>query len=121
MDTFALWEEGEITDREALRAIWVDLREIEDQVAALEAERQRLREQIGQIVARTGPVTIQGLGSAQLTSPSLVVSYDRERLDQLVAALAARLPEVAAEISACRREQQRSGTLRITAERPRQS
>lgn len=117
MQTFELWEEGSITDIEALRAIWKDLREVDDQIAGLEAERQKLRDHVSQIVARTGPITLPGLGNAQITPPMVIASYDREKLDQLVAAIAAHYPDVARQISDCRKEQQRSGGLRLMNEK----
>lgn len=120
MGVFEEWEAGALTDREALRTIWSDLREIEDPIAALDRERERLRDQISQIVARTGPISLPGLGSAQITAPSVAVTYDRQRLERLVSEIARSYPELAARIVACRREQERSGGLRIVPEWPKQ-
>jgi predicted exporter len=114
---FADWESGAISGRQALHALLTDLGEVEDEIARLDAERAALRDQIAQIVAREGEMTV-GDRRALITAPTVVTSYDRAALDDLVARLAATHPDVAQQIAACRRERMRAGGLRIDRGRP---
>jgi len=114
---FADWESGARHARQALHALLADLGEIEDEIARLEAERAALRDQIAQIVAREGEMTV-GDRRALITAPTVVASYDRQARDDLVARLAATHPDVAQQIAACRRASMRAGGLRIERVRP---
>lgn len=117
-DLFQQWQDGDVTDLEALRALWSDLREVESSIAPLEAERQTLRERIGLIVARTGPVQLAGFGKAQITNPSVSAGYDTKKLDSVLAELAQSYPHAASLVAACRKETARAGGLRIETEKP---
>ncbi len=114
---FTAWEAGDLTDLAALRVIWSDLREIEDQIAALDGQRGQLRDQISQIIARTGTVTLSGFGKAMLTAPTRVISYDSKQIGQLWQELHTTHPDIAQRIEATQRISERSGGLRIEAER----
>jgi len=109
---FADWQAGAISGRQALHALLADLGEIEDEIARLDAQRAALRDQIAQIVAHEGDMVI-GDRRALITAPTVVASYDRQALDDLVTRLAATHPDVAQQIAACRRENMRAGGLRI--------
>jgi hypothetical protein len=111
------YEAGSIGPGEALHSLWSDLREVESQAAVLEAERARLRDQISQIVAREGPMTLPGFGTAQITAPSRSVSYDAKQLTQLLADIERTHPEIAERLREAQRVSERSGGLRIVAER----
>ena len=112
-DIFQQWQDGIVTDIEALRAIWRDLRELEQDIAPLQAEREHLREQMGQIIARTVTVSIAGLGRALITNPSTVISYDSKALRELTDELEKTYPEIAERLHAAERVSMRSGSLRI--------
>jgi len=114
---FADWQAGAISGRQALHALLTDLGEVEDEIARLDAQRAALRDQIAQIVACEGDMVI-GDRRALITAPTVVASYDRQALDDLVARLAATHPDVAQQIAACRRESMRAGGLRIERVRP---
>lgn len=116
-DAFQAYTDGDLEPSKAIRALWSDLRETESELAPLEAQRAQLRDQIGQIVARHGNVTITGLGSAAITSPSVVTSYDKAKIERLLTELAATHPDVAAALLACRVETSRAGSLRLTSEK----
>ena len=117
MDAFAAWEAGDLTDLAALRVIWSDLREIEDQISVLDVQRSQLRDQMSQIIASTGTVMLTGFGKAMLTAPTRVISYDSKQIGQLWHELSATNPEIAQRIEATQRVSERSGGLRIEAER----
>jgi hypothetical protein len=115
---FAQWQDGTATDIETLRTLWSDLREVESDIAPLEAERQKLRDQISQVVAKTGAVELPGLGKAQITAGTVTKSYDRAALDELIIELTEQgYAPIAQQIAHCRRESMRAGSLRIEAER----
>ncbi|MDZ4721648.1 MAG: hypothetical protein SH847_24550 [Roseiflexaceae bacterium] len=115
--SYDAWEAGAITDMQALRAIWSDLREVESDLALLQAQRDQLRDQLSQIVARTGTVTLPGFGRVTITAAATTVSYDRAALAALIGELRGSHPEIAARISEAERVSMRSGGLRIEAER----
>lgn len=115
---FDIWQDGKLTDIQALRALCRDLGEVESQLAPLEAERAALRDQISHVLDRLGGTTeITGFGKLEITAPSIVKSYDKKRLDQLLIDLAAEAPELVARIAACRTESARAGSLRITRQK----
>jgi hypothetical protein len=114
---FAEWEEGNLTDLAALRAIWSDLREVEDQIAVLNEQRDAIREQLSRIIAKTGTVVLAGFGKATLTAPTRVVSYDSKKLGFLCQELRSSYPEVAQRIEATQKVSERAGGLRIEKER----
>lgn len=111
-DPFDAWSAGALSAHQALHALLANLGEVESEIARLEQARARLRDQIAQIVAREGPVTV-GDRRALITEAAVVASYDRQALDDLVARLARTHPQIAQDISACRRETLRAGSLRI--------
>lgn len=118
-DAFQAYQDGDLAPTSALRALWSDLRETESELAPLEAQRQQLRDRISQIVARHGNMTITGLGSAALTSPSVVTSYDKAKIERLLTELASSHPELAARLAQCRVETSRAGGLRLMSEKAR--
>lgn len=86
-----LLADGAISDFEALRALAMQLGEVEDDYQTLAKEREHLREQIGQIVARqTGQkAEVKGFGQMAITGGGETVSYDAKALDNLMAELMA--------------------------------
>jgi hypothetical protein len=118
MPIFEEWQDGTATDIAALRALWSDLNELESDLAPMEAERARVREQISVIVAHSGPVVLPGFGKALITNASVSFSYDTKQLDSLMADLVQTHPDIAAQIASARKQSQRTGGLRIEREKP---
>lgn len=114
---FEQWQDGDVTDSQALRSLWSDLREVESEIAPLEAQKAQLRDQISHIIARTGTITLPGLGKATITNPSVTVSYDTKKVNELALSLAATHPEIAALLVAARKTSERAGSLRIESEK----
>lgn len=116
-DAYQAYQEGDLEPSKAIRALWSDLKEIESDIGPLEAQRAMLRDQIGQVVARHGSMAIKGLGTAAITSPGIVTSYDRAKIERLLIELAGSHPELAARLAQCRVESSRAGSLRLTSEK----
>ena len=116
---FEQWQDGDVTDIPALRALLSDLREVESEIAPLEQQKSLLREQIGMIVARVGNQELPGLGRVSITNPSVTVSYDTKKVNELALQLTASHPEIAALLVAARKTSERAGSLRIESEKAR--
>ena len=114
--TFDRWNEGELSDEQTLRELLEALEQVKDRLEPLEAETKKLREQLSIVVYRMGDrVDVPGYGRVENTAPTLTVSYDRTRLDNLVSALLKEgHRELAERINECRRESPRSGYFKIT-------
>jgi chromosome segregation ATPase len=117
MSAFEQWEQGDLEDVAALRALCNDLGEIESELQPLEAQRKQMREQIERITRRLDGqrAEIKGFGLVAVTSGGTRVSWDGKALDSLLAKLAANgYPQIAEELAAARRETATAATLRIT-------
>lgn len=113
--TYQQWKENQIGSADALSRLVGQLDSIDDQLDPLEEHKKVLRAQISEIVEDLGgKVELPGYGALHNMSPSVTASYNREKLDGLVARLVATHPEIAQQISACRTESVRAGSLRIT-------
>ena len=118
--TVANWENGDTSDLEALRALALQLGEVESDLEPLTREREYLRDQIGRIVARLPQqkAEVAGFGTLAITGGGETTSYDAKALDKLMAKLLANgYPEIAEEIAQARRTSQRAASLRITREK----
>lgn len=63
---YQLWEQGELTDTEAMRALCVELAAVESEIGPLEESRAQLRTQIGHIAARLGDrIDVPGFGTSR--------------------------------------------------------
>lgn len=111
------WQDGEISDHQALRALCMGLGETESEIALHEAVRQTLRDQISHIVNKIGTVEVAGFGKLEMTNPAIVKSYSKDKIEALIDDLLAEHPLIAARIAACRTESARAGSLRITREK----
>jgi chromosome segregation ATPase len=117
MSAFEQWEQGDLEDVAALRALCNDLGEIESELQPLEAQRKQMREQIERITRRLDGqrAEIKGFGLVAVTSGGTRVTWDGKALDSLLAKLAANgYPQIAEELAAARRETATAATLRIT-------
>ena len=116
----AAWEAGDATDQEALRALALQLGEVESDLEPLQREREYLREQLGRIVARLPGQKgeVRGFGTLAITGGGETTSYDAKALDGLMAKLLANgYGEIAEELAAARKTSQRAASLRITREK----
>lgn len=122
LDIYARWKDGDTGPMEALRALCSDLGEVESDIKPLEAQRDRLRDKIGDIVARQDGqrVEVRGFGRLMITAPGITEGYDGKALDALVAELRDDGNEAMAErILALKGKKMRAGGLRIEREKPR--
>lgn len=118
MSIFDDWQQGDITDDQALRALAMELGEVESQLAPIEAEKQALRDQISRVLDRAGGVaTVAGFGKLEITAAAVTVSYDKKQIEDLLIDLTATHPDVARRLAACRVRGSRAGALRITREK----
>lgn len=116
-DIFSAWEQGKVEDEAVLRALWSDLREIEDELTPLQAERDRLRNELAQVIAKIGTVILPGFGRALITNPTQVVNYDKKAMEKIIATLRVTHPDIVADIMAAQRVTMRAGSLRIEKEK----
>lgn len=114
------WQAGDLSDLEALRALALNLGEVESDLKPLTLERTYLREAISQIVARLPQqkAEVAGFGVLAITGGGETVSYDAKALDSLMAKLLAEgYTQVARAIADARKTSQRAASLRVTREK----
>ncbi len=114
-NTYQRWQDGELSDAEALELLCRQLTSLQDRLEPLQFVEKQLRAWISEVVDREGGrAEVAGFGRLQITGAGTTTTYDRRRLDSLVTRLAAEgQSELAQEIAACRKESSRSGGLRI--------
>jgi hypothetical protein len=118
-NTYRRWQDGELTDNEALELLCRQLTSLQDRLEPLQFVEKQLRAWISEVVDREGGrAEVNGFGRLQITGASQTVTYDRRKLDNLVARLAAEgYSDLAQEIASYRKESSRSGGLRILREK----
>jgi hypothetical protein len=107
------------SDAELLAAL-SDLREIEDEIARLQAERLAVRVRLSEIVAlRYGNrVAVPGYGTLQIRAPSVSSRWDSGALSELVRSLREQgQTELADEIEGCKKRVESEGGLAIMPEK----
>ena len=114
-NTYQRWQDGDLSDNEALELLCRQLTSLQDRVEPLQFVEKQLRAWISEVVDREGGrAEVSGFGRLQITGPTTTATYDRRRLDSLVARLAAEgQSELAQEIASYRKENSRTGGLRI--------
>lgn len=115
------WVDGYVTPMQAIRSLCMELGEVESDLAPLQEQREQLRVQIGEVLARVGEpkVTIKGFGALSLTGPSITQKYDTRMIDAIIDELTeAGNTELAQKLAACKGKSMRAGGLRIERERP---
>lgn len=114
-DVFTEWKEGNIGPEAALRALCLQLGEVQSDYDALQEEREHLRGQVSEIVnSLGGKAQVADFGELRISEPSKTASYDRKQLDELVMHLVqAGHADIAEAITACRKESARAGSLQI--------
>jgi hypothetical protein len=118
--TFKQYQEGEITPQHALDKIARQLDSLQDQIEPLNATEKVLRQQASEIVDYLGgKADVAGFGTFTITAPSQTIQYDSKELDRLVVHLiSGGYEELAKQITSCRKESSRAGSLRINRARP---
>jgi hypothetical protein len=118
--TFKQYQEGEITPQYALDQIARQLDSLQDQIEPLNATEKVLRQQASEIVDYLGgKADVAGFGTFTITAPSQTIQYDSKELDRLVVHLiSGGYEELAKQITSCRKESSRAGSLRINRARP---
>jgi hypothetical protein len=122
MTTIDDWRAERISAAQALHTLASDLDEIQQELAALRAQEEALREQIGLIVAENGNrVELKGYGTFVLRAPSRVTTWDGKALDQLIVSLReSGYSEIADEIAGCTKTSARAGSLAIQRDKARE-
>jgi hypothetical protein len=118
-DTYQAWQDGYATPLEALRALCMDLGEVESELDPLTAQRETLRNQISEVLARIDgeKAEVKGFGTLRLTQASITKGYDKAKIQALINELVEDYPEIAARLVACETQTMRSGGLRIEREK----
>lgn len=106
-------------DQLLLKSLCNDLISVEAQISELETQRESLRARISELVEQMGgKIQLRGFGTLQISNPSVIVSYDRKGIEQLVQQLAeAGNFALVDAIQTSRKESMRSGGLRIMREK----
>lgn len=107
------------TDADLLAAI-SDLREVDAELARLQAEREAIRERLSLIVAERygNRAVVPGFGTLAIRAPSTSLRWDSGALSELVQSLREQgMAELADEIDGCRKRVATAGGLAITPER----
>jgi hypothetical protein len=124
-EAYQLWKDAGLTALQAAQAIWSDLREVQSEQSPLQAQERALRACLSDIVAQSDDkLRVPGFGTLTNLPPVTTASYTRERMDALIARLAAdgeapiSKAEVVQLIAACRKESTRDGYLRIDPDKP---
>lgn len=120
---FTEWEEGNLSAYRALRALCMDLGEVESELAPLQKQRDDTRNQIGDILLTQDnyKAEIKDFGRLMITAPSISAKYDTKAVDALVSWLVdAGYTDIAERLAACKIKSMRAGGLRIERERERE-
>ena len=111
------WEIGERELVDTARRILSDIREVESQLEPLTKEREKYRNELSEIVAHTGTLTLDGLGKISITAASEVKGYDKAALDDYIIELIDSHPDIAKKLKSFKTTSMRSGSLRIEQEK----
>lgn len=118
--SYVQWQEGDLTPFATLRALCLELGEVESELAPLERQREQLRTQISDVLGRLDgqKAKIAGFGTVAILEGSLVENYNKPALNALVNDLLDEGNEAAAvRIRACCSRSWRKGGLRIEREK----
>lgn len=111
------WQDGDVTDLQAIRALCMELGEVESELSPLQKQRETLRARISTIVERVGAIEIDGFGRLLITDPTIVKAFDKAKIQTLISELVEDYPDIAARLMACETKSQRIGGLRIEREK----
>ena len=88
---------------------------LDDQIANLNTEREQARTALSALIeAAGGKVVLDGIATMEITRPTVIASYDRAGLEDLVRKLVANgRAGIAEMIEKQRKQHHRAGSLRI--------
>lgn len=106
-------------DNNDLYSLLSELSEVDSEIATYTRQRDELRVRISELVEQAGgKVALPGIGRAEIRAPSIVESYDRGALSELMQSLIeSGYASIADEIRACIKKTARAGGISITFER----
>jgi len=110
------------TPEERLHRIHQLLNELGEEESEKKSHERRiadLRNELSILVAEEadGKVVLPGLARAELTAPTVAVSYERQAVEQVIDWLdSTGFHDQAARLRGCRKLNHRAGTLRVTFE-----
>lgn len=113
---FTDYENGTVGPVQTLRALCMSLGEVESELEPLAAEREQLRHQIGDVVARMDRQleVVPGFGTIRITGPGISERYDTTAVDAIVSQLMDEgHGQLAEALAACKVKSMRAGGLRI--------
>lgn len=119
-NVYGAWKDGDATAMEALRSLCDDYEELDQTYKQFEAQREVVRVQISEVLARVEgeQAEIKGFGTLRITAATLGHKWDGMALTTLAAELEnVGLDGIAKRIMACRSNTSRSGGLRIEREK----
>lgn len=119
-DPYTQWRDGDLTPLATLRALCLELGEVESELAPLHAQRDALRAQIADVLGKVDnqKATIAGFGTVSNMGGSLVERFNKAALNALVNDLLDEGNEaLAVRIRACSAKSWRAGGLRVERER----
>lgn len=111
-DVFAAWEDGDVTDTQALNALYAQWLVATAERERVQADIDALRDHLSRIVERTGTVEI-GTHSLKNTAATPTTTWKNDILGPIYARYLVEQPEIAAEIGAALSHGARAGGLRI--------
>lgn len=121
VDAWASWQDGDIDDEAALRAMLGALDAAERDSSTAEGKRALWRTRITEVVQHgNGRARLAGYGELRMGEPYAVPSYDTKVLDEIVRQMIAEGDtHNAARLQNARRVAERPATLRIMRESKR--
>lgn len=119
-DIYQEWVDGYATPIEALRVLCIELGEVESDLQPLQEQRERLRSQLSDVLARIDgqKYTLKGFGTLAIGGPTITKKYDTHLVDMLVNELTETgYEEIARKLARCKGKSMRAGGLRIEREK----
>lgn len=108
------WKAGKLTLDQAFHLMSDEYGEIDSTYEITKKEYELARALISEVVAYLGgKAEVKGYADFIITSSSRSMSWDKERLDELLQSLRETDPELAKELEQCRKETTRSGGLQV--------
>lgn len=110
------WESGDLSAELALESLCRALTAIEDKLVPLDEMKTAVRADISEVVERSfnGKTNIEGFGQLKITDPAIIVTYNSQKIDRLIAQLVTEgYTEIAERIGQCATRTTRAGSLRI--------
>lgn len=114
------WTLGDVGPVQTLRALCMDLGEVESEIATLNEQRDILRAQISEVVGSMPQqrADVPNFGRVLISAPAVVEKFDTKRIAALIEWLDAEgKADIAERLVDCRTKSMRVGGLRIEREK----